>query len=505
MTLSGIADVTLTDVDTLSQSVGSFVAYNHSSKIFLQRVTWNVGTGGMLTSAVTGGDYLDRFVVENSAITAAINNQFPVTTAPNGASCSGMGISGGPAAWFNNLTNFWFHDNTVYSYSGGVNLNNGSNGLEENNVFTRDAGDKITVTSVNLNCLNQDSYENNISVGQSVQRQLVHETTLGLVNNATVQNNTYQVTDGTLTFNWVDGETIVNEAPGGLNQDSGTVVSATSTTVVGNSQTWAVPTTQPYLPGEMIAIVKGTSWGQMRNVTNFNSATNTFTVDRAWDITPAAGDVIAVFQPGYQNALIRNNVSSGNPAGILLWSTAYVNASILNNKITNNGCILVQALQVQHNSTGGAKLGYLNGIEVNNNTRTNTLGRYPSYIDVDDTIKTPATIQGTSGIGIEVRNNSIIAYGGSTPKYYFNDGSYYFSTVNVATGYTVPTGFVPSLIGGVFENNNCTNCASNYNISGGIYDLTIWNSYTNGAQATPTTTDTSLGGVKSVNTTTGHD
>ena len=132
-------------------------------------------------------------------------------------------------------------------------------------------------------------------------------------------------------------------------------MSATATTVAGNSQTWSISATQPYLPGEMIAIVKGTGWGQMRNVTSFNSATSTFTVDRAWDIIPAAGDVITVFMPGYQNALIRNNVASGNPAGILLWSTAFINASVLNNQMTNNGCVLVQTAQFQHKPTVGAK------------------------------------------------------------------------------------------------------------------------------------------------------
>ena len=249
----------------------------------------------------------------------------------------------------------------------------------------------------------------------------------------------------------------------------------------------------------MIAIVKGTGRGQMRNVTSFNSATSTFTVDRAWDIIPAVGDVITVFMPGYQNALIRNNVASGNPAGILLWSTAFINASILNNQMTNNGCVLVQTVQFQHKPTGGANLGYLSRIEVNNNTCTNTCGLYPSYIAVDDAIVSPATIQGTAGVNVDVRNNAIFAYSGSTPRYYKGDGSFYFYTQNNTTTYTAPTGFVPSLIGGVFENSNCTNCASNYTVSGGIYDLTIWNSYTNGALATPVTTDTILG------TTTGHD
>lgn len=505
VTLSGFADVTVTDVDTLSQTVSSFVSYNHSSKLFLQRVSWNTGTGRWLTTTTTVGDYTDRFVISNSNITGAINLQMPVPAGVNGASCVGMNVSGGPAAWFNNVTNFWFHNNAVYSYSGGVYLNAGNNILEENNVFTRDAGDKIQVTSTNINCFNQDYYENPISVGQYVQRQITHETTMGLANNATIQNNSYVVVDGTLTFNWVDGETIVNEEPGGLNQDSGTVVSATATTVAGNSQTWSVPAAQPYLPGEMIAIIKGTGWGQMRNVTSFNSATNTFTVDRVWDIIPAAGDVIAVFMPGYQNALIRNNAASGNPAGILLWNTAFINASILNNQMTDNGCILVQTVQIQHKPAGGAKLGYLNGIEINNNTCTNTRGLYPSYIAVDDAIVSPATIQGTAGVNVDVRNNSVLAYGGTTPRYYNKDGSFYFYTQNDTTTYTAPTGFVPSLIGGVFENNNCTNCASNYTISGGIYDLTIWNSFTNGALAPPATTDTLLGGVRSVNTTTGHD
>ena len=256
----------------------------------------------------------------------------------------------------------------------------------------------------------------------------------------------------------------------------------------------------------MIAIVKGTGWGQMRNVTNWNSSTHVFTVDRAWDINPAPGDIVAVFMPGFQNAIIRNNVASKNPAGMVLFNIAQINTSIINNQMTNNGCVILQAGQFAHNSSGGALLGYLNGIEINGNTCTNTLGLYPSFIAVDDAIVSPGTIQGTAGANVDIRNNSIAAYSGSTPKYYHNDGSFYLYTENnSASGYTAPSGFVPSLIGSVLQGNNCTNCSSNYNISGGIYDLTIWNSYTNGVKATPTTTDTSLGGVKSVNTTTGHD
>ena len=211
ITLSGIADVTLTDADTspTDQGVGSFLSYNNSSKLFLQRVTWNIGFGSRLSTTATAGDYQDRIVIENSNFTDAINQQFPLTTAPNGASCAGMGISGGPAIWLNNITNMWFRNNAVYGYSGEFNFNNGNNIIEEGNAFTRDATDKIAVTSGNINCLNQDSNENPISVGQSVQRQLSHTTTLTYVANAVVQNNTYNVVNGPLTFNWFDGETIL--------------------------------------------------------------------------------------------------------------------------------------------------------------------------------------------------------------------------------------------------------------------------------------------------------
>ena len=500
MTLAD-ADLSVTD-----WGVGSFLAYNNPSKIFLQRVTWNVGTGRQMGTGSAAGDYIDRFVIANSTITNSINHLWPYSTGIDGTDCSPYGISGGPPIAFNNLTNFWFKNNTVYGYSGEFYLYNGNNIIEENNTFTRDASDKITVTAQNQHCLDQAGM--GLTVGQSAQRNLSHATVLDYTANVVAQNNTYNVVNGPLIYNMNDGETIMEERtyPVSL-QDTGTVASSTSNTVTVNAQTWLIPTLQPYEPSRQVVIVNGTGWGQVRNVTNWDSGTNTFTVDRAWDINPASGDVISVLVPGFQNGIFRGNVMSGQPLGFVLWESGNANVSIVNNQLTNNGGIILQVVQNAHNPAGGATLGYFNGIEINGNTVQNTLGQFPAYIAVDDAIVTPATIQGTGGANVDIRNNSVIGYSGSTPKYIHNDGSYYFDTEINATigGYTAPSGFVPSLIGAVFQGNNCTNCSSNYNISGGIYDLTIWNSYTNGVKATPTTTDTSLGGVKSVNTTTGHD
>ena len=59
-------------IRSLRTSAVSF-SYNHSSKIFLQRVNWNTGTGRWLTTTTAVGDYTDRIVISNSNITGVIN------------------------------------------------------------------------------------------------------------------------------------------------------------------------------------------------------------------------------------------------------------------------------------------------------------------------------------------------------------------------------------------------------------------------------------------------
>ena len=153
-----MSDLTLTNVDTLSQNVLSLFIYANSGKIFLQRVTWNVGTGHWISTGGSTGDYQDRVVIENSTLTGAINTQYPIATTPDGASCSGMNISGGPVMWWSQMTNFWFRNNSIYGYSGQMYFNTGVNLVVEDNTFTQNITDTITVTSTNLNCLNQDWY-----------------------------------------------------------------------------------------------------------------------------------------------------------------------------------------------------------------------------------------------------------------------------------------------------------------------------------------------------------
>ena len=71
-TTSGVADLTITNVDTLSQVVNIVQSAGSTSKLFFARVNFNLGTGLFLNIYNS-----DRLVFENSNVTQAINNQQP--------------------------------------------------------------------------------------------------------------------------------------------------------------------------------------------------------------------------------------------------------------------------------------------------------------------------------------------------------------------------------------------------------------------------------------------
>jgi Pectate lyase superfamily protein len=128
--MSGLADISIKNIDTRSQSVRNIVAPS-DSKLFLQRVNWDLGTGIFFSVTDT-----DRVVIANSTFHHAINNQHPDPSRP--------GYSGVGPFWFERLTNFTFRDNNIRWASGGNAFLTLKNGVFERNHFTRSASDKIT-------------------------------------------------------------------------------------------------------------------------------------------------------------------------------------------------------------------------------------------------------------------------------------------------------------------------------------------------------------------------
>lgn len=468
-TMSGMADLSIKNIDTLSQNVKTIVSGGPTSKLFLQRINWDLGSSQMMSV-----NNSDRMVISYSTFHQSINYQNPNPVCP-------MSSGEGPF-WFDNLTNFTFTGNTLWWASGGNEFLTINNGVFEGNHFTRSASDKIVVTSANISCLNNDYYENPVKIGDSVQRQLAHVLATEFAQNLVIQNNLFDVTDGVLKFNLVDGETILNEggAHDGQKQDAGTVMSATSTTLNANSKcsgtcNWNLAASSVFNPGTRIAIVSGQGWGQWRQV--ISEANNTFTVSPPWDIVPAPGDNFSVFEPTMMNSLIRNNIMNNNPNGILLWASGFLNVSVLNNTLIDNGGIIVQSIQdIQALGSISPKIGSFRNIEINGNTVKNTKSLYPAYIFVNDALDDPNYIWGTGIDSVEVRNNAVTGRTG-TPSYYLPDGSYYnqIQYADPRAQYS-PNSLAYGIVGTILQGNSCWNCPSSYTLSTGVLDTIIWNS-----------------------------
>ena len=472
-TLSGLADLSIKNVDTLSQSVRNLVTAGANSKLFLARVNWNLNTGWFLNPTNS-----DRLVVTNSSFQSAINTQMPAADSPQD--------SGVAPIWFDHITNFIFKNNNVLFYSGANAFLTLNSAVIEGNSFTRNASDKILVTAANISWLNGDQ-DAPIQIGDYVNHRVSHVIAEEFAKNIVIQNNTFNVTGGVLTKNMNDGETINSEGGAYLDlQDVGTVTSATSTSVSSSTKNWNYVPASVFNAGSKIAILSGQGAGQWRQIVSMNG-NNTFNIDSPWSIVPSPGDNFTIFVPSMENGLIRNNVMSGNTHGILLFAAGFYNVSVLNNTLTNNGGIWLDSIQDTNGlSFASPKIGILRNIEVNGNTVTNTNGYLPAYIVARDGIEDVNTIWGRAMDGIEMRNNSVTGYPG-TPLFDFPDGIY-LNRVVYADGNAPfsPNGPAPGygILGTIFQGNNCTNCPVFYGLGTGVDDTIIWNSSINGAAAT---------------------
>ena len=150
--------------------------------------------------------------------------------------------------------------------SGDLEIIASQNSVIEGNHFTRSASDQITLTAANNSCFNQNVGVHVYKIGDKVQRNMGRQMEFDFAKNFAIQNNIFDVSDGTLAVNFNDGETINAEGGGStFLQDVGTTTSAATTTISANSNPNKV---WDYGTGYKIAIVSGQGWGQWRNITS---------------------------------------------------------------------------------------------------------------------------------------------------------------------------------------------------------------------------------------------
>ena len=105
-------------------------------------------------------------------------------------------------------------------------------------------------------------------------RQMGRQIAIEFAKNLVIQNNIFDVSDGSFKNNSNDGETINSEggAYSKLQQDVGTVTSADATTVTSGSKcagtcAWNYLASSVFNSGSKIAIVSGKGAGQWRQIT----------------------------------------------------------------------------------------------------------------------------------------------------------------------------------------------------------------------------------------------
>lgn len=457
---SGIADLLLQNIDNTSQKVSNAVAKSPSQNLFIARVNWDLGSGIFILM-----QGVDKLVVTDSTFRQSANSQFP--------NIDFRGNSGVGPVYLWNIGNAIFRNNKISWASGQNSFKDVDGAVIEGNHFTRSASDQIVAGPENLSWAQGDQ---KIAVGDVIQRSEGRQLSLNFAKNVAVQNNVFDVSDGVLKHNWYDGETLLSEGGGASHKhDVGTATAAGDLTITDDSKC-AGACTWGYSANSMIAIVSGKGWGQWRQIVAQSG--NSFSIDRPWDVVPEAGDHFSIFEPSYENVLIRNNLMRDNPAGILLYHAAFLNVSIVNNTLMDNGGIFLRGDQRK------GSIGAMRNIEIIGNTLKNTKGQFPSYIVAEFALIAPNAIWGTNIDSIVVRSNALTARPG-TPAYLFPEG--YMSVVQYQAGGAgfSPDSAAPAIAGMVFQGNSCNKCPVAYTLSTGNSGTIIWGAIAGDAASAP--------------------
>ena len=458
--MMGLTDLSLQNVDLTSQYVvGLGTGNQRVSKVFLQHLNWDFGSGKGLVMAG------DRIAILNSTFIQAINYQGGNAAQQTG----GMGPIYIGNKTLGSTTNFQFKSNVVKWATGQNSILDVVNAILENNHFTRSASDKIAAPADP----SWGGYATSVPPSFGYMRVMGRPLSLNWGKNVVIQNNVFDTSNGVISYNWNDGEAILNEAGGPSawqREDVATVSAAASsslTAVCVGSCAWNV------YPNSIAVIISGAGAGQWRHITQASG--NTFTLDKSFSVIPAPGDYFAISQPGYENAIIRNNTLSGNPIGISMYKGSFFNVSILANQLTDSGGInLVTSQGVQ---APIQRFNTSQNIEIKGNIVKNTKGWYPAYIATFFNIQTRNILLGTSTFGLEIRNNQITAkLGTPVPLAREGFGLYdIYQTLNAGDFYDQGTSWVT---GTVYQGNSCANCPINYRLSNTDNDTAIWNAAT---------------------------
>ena len=424
----GVVDLTLQNVDTTGQWTDNlFMASNinanfgqTSSELFMQRVRVQASNGAAL--------YMDRITK------LAIEN------------CDFEMLGGYTDTWLGAGANSIFRGNTVHWSGGGaVSFSYNPDIIVENNHFTRDCNYALYQNVANTRCFDT-----------SFNKNLV------------IQNNLFDTAGGPVG-NHNDGETIAAEgaANTATDADSGSVTTATATTLTDTSKHWTVPQdwrglTTCFNSIAIVAIVSGNGAGEWQPIVPSTSP-NTLTVPAAWTVTPDSTSKYTITDWACENWLIAGNTLNNNRVGIQLYFCSGHDTAIVGNTLTNDCGIMIQPFENGSPGSNHTCVPVWND-QMIGNTVTDTNGAGPAFVGINSAESDSSTNLGTSVLGAEVRGNTVNGLGATFTQngnpYSLPGTEGYFSEYSIGSdnGTTFTDGGVPAILGTIFQGNTANNC-----------------------------------------------
>lgn len=312
--------------------------------------------------------------------------------------CSVAGSGGDQSAtsviYFENNTNMTITGNTINYQCSRIFLAFGTNTLINNNTITRDAQ--------NVDFPTQDE-SGGLEISFSNQIQV-------LKNTLSTVNFPYPTTG-----NFPDGETILAQdgsGIGGFFIDAGSVTSTTSNTLTDSGASWgsgSVAKLANAPTSTMIVIISGAQAGEVATISSMNTGTKTLTLTAPWAATPANGSLYMTVVWSLANAVIKDNILTNNPQGILAYSGCY-NCLIQGNIITDSGQILLRTID----QLSSGEVRRYHNVQLNtrvlNNTVMNTKGLTQANILIYTNSVGADGYTGYSDINVELGNNTVVPW-----------------------------------------------------------------------------------------------
>lgn len=419
---SGLRNLTLRNQNMASEGP----TFKKSRNILLQNVTFDMKTTGQMHLS-----YNHNMVVKGSDIVMqqSINEHGPVVF-----------------DWTSGLV---YEGNTSSHTVGAIQMRGVHNAYIGNNVLTRDAAHQ---------------YDSGVQ----------HMMSIDFMQRAAVMNNRFEVINGKITNkDRNDGETLLTEGGAFMRtENSGMVQSAGSNTLTDAGNLINTnPLNEVSLPENYgVAIVYGKGLGQSRRLVSY--ANGTMVVDRPWDVVPDTTSRYATFLWGLEKTIIANNSLIGNPRGIWLYQTAVRDVDIINNTIQEGGGIYLRAEQ----KTESKMFTPILGVKIANNSISNTGATWGSYLN-NVFATTDISVQGVGNIGVEVRNNKIVANKVNVVNLKedlaFNEGMMNYAKTFTDATQTAVKGQM-RLLGTIFQNNACTYCITDPNLHEAAAKATVF-------------------------------